>query len=93
MINFEDESSSDEEDGRIALYQLSRQLKEYENSHVDTGSSVSSRQASLSSERKIMDQSPRDTRLKVQKESPLGRMTIEVSQLIHMCVPCLIRYS
>lgn len=78
MIHFDDASSSDEEDGRIALFQLSRQLKEYDSNHIDTGSSISSRQASLSSERKIMDQSPRDTRLKVQRESPLGRMTIEV---------------
>ena len=52
------------EEGRIALYQLEKQLKV--NGNGDTSeNSVGSRQMSWNSERKILDQVPRDARLRL----------------------------
>ena len=66
------------EEGRIALHQLERHLKDpayHANSNLDAVS-VGSRQQSLKSERSLLDQNSRDTRLHYRKDSPLG-LTIE----------------
>ncbi len=66
------------EEGRIALYQLEKQLKTGANNNNDNSeNSVGSRQLSYNSERRILDQMPRDTRLHNRKGSPLG-LTVEV---------------
>ena len=62
------------EDGRIALYQLEKQLKVSSSAVPDTSeNSVGSRL----SERRMLDQVSRDARLHNRKGSPLG-LTIEV---------------
>jgi len=64
-------------EGRMALNELERQLKD--SGSVDASeSSVGSRQLSWNSERRILDQVPRDTRLNYRKGSPLG-LTVEVN--------------
>ena len=64
------------EEGRIALYQLEKHLKDSKRDVGDTGSVSSNRQVSLRSERSILDQTARDTRLHYRKDSPLG-LTVE----------------
>jgi hypothetical protein len=63
------------EEGRVALHQLERTLKEAQ--RQDDAGSVGSRQQSLNSERRLLDQVPRDARLHYRKGSPLG-LTVEV---------------
>lgn len=68
-------------EGRIALFQLEKQLKDYRlrdapDNHTNASSSIGSKQASLQSERKILDQIPRDERLSNRLDSPLG-MNVE----------------
>jgi Ca2+-binding EF-hand superfamily protein len=67
------------EEGRIALYQLERHLKDSQKGGDqigDSGSVSSNRQFSLKSERSILDQTARDARLHYRKDSPLG-LTVE----------------
>ena len=66
------------EEGRIALYQLEKHLKDSQRADPvgDSGSVSSNRQVSLKSERSILDQTARDTRLHYRKDSPLG-LTVE----------------
>jgi hypothetical protein len=67
------------EEGRVALHMLERQLKDRGPVQVqDLGQngSVGSKQQSLNSERRLLDQVPRDARLNYRKGSPLG-LTVE----------------
>lgn len=66
------------EEGRIALYQLEKHLKDSQRADPvgDSGSVSSNRQISLKSERSILDQTARDARLHYRKDSPLG-LTVE----------------
>lgn len=71
------------EEGRMALYQLERQLKSINignmssnSNEVNDSNSIGSKQQSLQSERKLMDQIPRDARLHYRLGSPLG-LTVE----------------
>jgi len=66
------------EEGRVALHVLERQLLHKEKDRgLDDANSESSKQASIkSSERRLLDQVPRDARLHYRKGSPLG-LTIE----------------
>lgn len=65
------------EEGRIALDRLERQLKQITNVRAsDCRSDVSSKQHSSISERRLLDQMPRNTRLNNRLES-LG-LTVEV---------------
>lgn len=63
------------EEGRVALYQLERELKDRGVLNTDNRSENSSKQQSAS-ERKLLDQLPRVTRLNNRLES-LG-LTVEV---------------
>jgi hypothetical protein len=65
------------EEGRVALYQLERQLKDRGITNADNRSENSSKQHSAASERKLLDQLPRVIRLNNRSES-LG-LTVEVS--------------
>lgn len=63
------------EEGRVALYQLERQLNDRQQG-PDNRSEVSSKQYSATSDRRMLDQLPRNTRLNTRLES-LG-LTVEV---------------
>lgn len=81
-----DENLSD--DRRIPTV-LPKRRKDHEPSDIGSGSSISSsRQASLSSERKWMDRNPRDIRLSNRMGSPLG-MTLEVVNIASLYVGSL----
>ncbi len=67
------------EEGRVALHQLEKQLNSRNNGNNDNSSATSSKHQSIISERKILDQVPRNTRLNTRLES-LG-ITVEVSHL------------
>ena len=82
MDETSDEADENEiEEGRVALHQLERALKDAQRQD-DAGSvgSRGSRQHSLNSERRLLDQVPRDARLHYRKGSPLG-LTVEVSKI------------
>lgn len=72
------------EEGKLALEMLEKQMKAHGNAVVETSTgnsigdnnSVGSNKQSLNSERKLLDQVPRDARLQYRKGSPLG-LTIE----------------
>ena len=72
------------EEGRVALYRLERQLKEHHtrvdatSDNRDNRSESSSQRHSVSSDRRLLDQLPRTTRLNQRLES-LG-LTVEVRQ-------------
>lgn len=66
------------EEGRVALLQLERQLKDQRESNFSRNTTHSNgHKINLHSERKLLDQKPRGARLKYRKGSPLG-LTIEV---------------
>ena len=60
-------------EGRAALYELEGQLQRFDSSDA---LSVGSGRPSLHSERRLLDQVPRDTRLHYRQGSPLG-LTLE----------------
>ena len=66
------------DEGRIALHQLEKHLRDAQRTEAvgDSGSIGSNRQFSLRSERSMLDQTARDTRLHYRKDSPLG-LTVE----------------
>jgi len=69
------------EEGRIALHQLERHLKDTERAEQrreknEDSTSVGSRQQSLRSERSLLDQVSRESRMHYRKDSPLG-LTVE----------------
>jgi len=69
------------EEGRIALHQLERHLKDTERAELrreknEDSTSVGSRQQSLRSERSLLDQVSRESRMHYRKDSPLG-LTVE----------------
>lgn len=68
------------EEGRVALYQLEKQLKERNYQDNDGFSENNSSKQLSSSDRRLMDQMPRDTRLHLRLES-LG-LTVEVFILL-----------
>lgn len=77
------------EEGRVALYRLERQLKEHHSQgravdnngdNRDNRSESSSQRHSVSSDRRLLDQLPRTTRLNQRLES-LG-LTVEVRVLV-----------
>ena len=82
MYYSDDDDVTTLEEKRVDKYRSIEQIKS-NNQHRITdiklydNNSVNSRISSLNSERKILDQMPRDTRLHNRKGSPLG-MTIEV---------------
>jgi hypothetical protein len=67
------------EEGRFALHQLEKQLNQRNTNVNDNISATSSKMQSTTSERKILDQIPRNTRLNLRLES-LG-ITVEVSKV------------
>ena len=70
------------EEGRVALYQLERQLKERSSKNVNDGGSVTSSKANSSAqERRLLDQMSRGERLNNRQES-LG-LTIEVQTITY----------
>ena len=72
------------EEGKLALEMLEKQMKSHGNMIIETSTgnsigdnnSIGSNKQSLNSERKLLDQVPRDARLQYRKGSPLG-LTIE----------------
>ena len=70
-----DDYQEDLKDGREALMQLENQLKDVQ--RFDDAGSVGSR-PSLNSERRMLDQMPRDTRLHYRQGSPLGHTLEEL---------------
>ncbi len=67
------------EEGRFALHQLEKQLNQRNINVNDNVSATSSKMQSTTSERKILDQVPRNTRLNLRLES-LG-ITVEVRKV------------
>lgn len=73
------------EEGRVALYKLERQLKnQQEPAYCGDNRSEVSKQHSSSSDRRALDQLPRNTRLNQRLES-LG-LTVEVLYVTYLVV-------
>lgn len=62
------------EEGRAALHLLEQQLQEKNYYESNDNYSTSSRQTSRSSERRLLDQAPRDLRLHNRLGSPIGNL-------------------